>query len=117
MFRLLLLVLILTIAGLVHFMDPYAFANSIPLFVPYKLELIYLTGGLEWMLALGLLIKKFRTISAKITAIYFVLLIPIHLYVALFSIPMFGVSSPLLLWGRTLFQFVFIWWAWSLRKV
>lgn len=117
MLRLIGLSLVLTLAGLVHFMDPYAFANAIPLIVPFKLELIYLTGALEFMLVIGLLIKKTRPLFAKLTAIYFVLLIPIHVYVALFHIPMFGVSDPLLLWGRTLFQFVFIWWAYSLRKV
>jgi len=117
MVRLILLCFILFFAGIVHFMDPYAFANSIPLFVPYKLELIYLTGALEFVLVLGLMVKQGRPLFAKFTAIYFTLLIPIHVYVALFAIPMFGVSSPAVLWGRTLFQFVFIWWAYSLRKV
>lgn len=117
MFRLITLCLILSLAGMVHFMDPYAFANSIPLFVPYKLELIYVTGALEFVLVAGLVLKKSRPLFAQLTALYFVLLIPIHLYVAINSIPMFGVSDPLLLWGRTLFQFVFIWWAYSLRKV
>ena len=117
MLRLIGLTFILGTAGIIHFMDPFAFANSIPLFVPYKLELIYLTGVLEFLLVIGLLIKKTRPLFAKLTAVYFILLIPIHLYVSIYSIPMFGVSDPLLLWGRTLFQFIFIWWAYSLRKV
>lgn len=98
-------------------MDPYSFANGIPLFIPYKLEIIYLTGILEFFLALGILWKKTRVVSSKLTAIYFILLIPIHIYVAFYSIPMFGVSDPLILWGRTFFQLVFIAWAYSLRKV
>ena len=117
MLRLISLCLILALAGLVHFMDPYAFANSIPLFMPYKLELIYVTGALEFLLVAGLMLKRSRPLFARLTALYFVLLIPIHFYVAINSIPMFGVSDPLLLWGRTLFQFVLIWWAFSLRKV
>ncbi len=111
------MIIILTLAGLVHFMDPYAFANSIPPFVPFKLELIYLTGALEFLLVLGLMMKRTRPVFARLTAFYFIILIPIHLYVALYAIPMFGVSDPVFLWGRTLFQFIFIWWAYSLRKV
>lgn len=117
MLRLISLCLILILAGVVHFMDPYAFANSIPPFIPYKLEVIYITGALEWVLALGLLFKKCRPTFAKLTALYFTLLIPIHLYVAIFSIPMFGISSPPLLVGRALFQLVFIYWAWSLKSL
>lgn len=117
MLRLILLCGILIVAGIVHLMDPYSFANAIPLFFPAKLEIIYITGVFEFFLAAGLLIKRFRKKFAIITAAYFVMLIPIHVYVAFNAIPMFGVSDPLILWGRTLFQFVFIWWAYSLRKV
>lgn len=117
MVKLIFLCLILWIAGLVHFMDPYAFANAIPPFIPYKLELIYLTGFFEWVLVLGLLVKKTRPFSAKLCALYFTLLLPLHFYVATFSIPVFGISDPFLLWGRSFFQFILIWWAYSLRKV
>jgi uncharacterized membrane protein len=117
MFRLIFLSLILFLAGVAHLMDPFAFVNAIPLFVPYKLEIIYFTGVLEMILAVGLLWKKTRSPSALLTAGYFLFLLPIHLYVSLNVIPMFGYSDPLLLWGRTLFQFVFVYWAYSLRKV
>lgn len=117
MIRLILLSVILVLAGIVHLMDPYSFANAIPPFLPYKLEIIYLTGVLEFILAAGLIWKKTREMSAKLTALYFVILIPVHIYVSVYSIPMFGVSEPAILWGRTLFQLVFIAWAWSLRKV
>jgi uncharacterized membrane protein len=111
------LALILILAGLVHLLDPFSFINALPLFVPFKLELIFWTGLLEFLLAGGLLFKKTRKLTATVTAVYFFLLLPIHIYVSWYKIPMFGVSSSYLLWGRTAFQFVFIWWAYSIRKV
>jgi uncharacterized membrane protein len=117
MIRLLALCFILIGAGIVHLMDPYSFVNAIPLFMPFKLEIIYATGFLEFILAAGLLYNKSRVLFSTLTAIYFLILLPIHIYVSAFEIPMFGVSDPVMLWGRTLFQLIFIWWAYSLRKV
>lgn len=117
MFRLISLCLLLVAAGIAHLMDPFAFVNAIPLFIPFKLEIIYVTGILEFILAAGLLARKLRPLFAKLTAAYFVLLIPVHIYISMNLIPMFGFSDPSVLWGRTLFQFILIWWAYSLRKV
>jgi len=117
MIRLLLLCLILFAAGLVHLLDPFSFINGIPPFIPFKLEIIFWTGILEFILAVGLILPKSRSLTSKITTFYFFLLLPIHLYVSWNVIPMFGISDPVILWLRTLFQFIFIWWAYSLRKV
>lgn len=117
MLRLILLVFILTIAGILHLMDPYSFVNAIPLFIPFKLEIVYVTGLLEFVLALGLILRKSRALFAKVTAAYFVFLLPVHFYISMNVIPMFGVSDPTLLWARTFFQFILIWWAFALRKV
>lgn len=117
MIKLSLLSMTLIIAGTIHLLDPYSFINAIPLFVPFKMEIIYLTGYLEFILAIGFFIQRIRSAIAVSTAIYFALLIPIHIYVSWNNIPMFGISDPLLLWARTLFQLIFIWWAYSLRKV
>jgi uncharacterized membrane protein len=112
-----LLCLILVLAGAVHLLDPFAFVDALPPFVPAKLELIFWSGIFELALALGLAVRSTRQMTALVTALYFTLLIPVHVYVSWFAIPMFGIRDPALLWSRTAFQFVFIWWAWSLRKV
>lgn len=98
-------------------MDPFAFVNAIPLFLPFKLEIVYGTGILEFILAAGLLVRRLRPLFAKFTAGYFILLVPVHVYISMNVIPMFGFSDPLILWGRTFFQLILIWWAYSLRKV
>jgi uncharacterized membrane protein len=117
MLRVIILSLILALAGLIHLLDPFSFINALPLFLPLKLEIIFWTGLIEFCLAGGLLIRKSRNVTAILTALYFFLLLPIHIYVSWNKIPMFGISDPLSLWARTAFQFVFIWWAYSIRKV
>lgn len=115
--RLILLCMILIVAGAIHLMDPFSFVNALPLFIPYKLEIIFWTGILEFVFVPGLLVKKTRPLFADLLAIYFIILIPIHVYVSWNSISMFGINDPVVLWARTLFQLIFIWWAKSLRKV
>jgi uncharacterized protein len=115
MIRLFLLSLILIVAGLIHLITPEVFLPVMPEFIPFHLEIIYLTGILELVLGVGLVNKKTQDLAAKSTALYFLLLLPLHIYVSIRPIEIFGISSPLLLWGRTLFQFVFIFWALSLQ--
>ncbi len=117
MIRLWGLFLVLIIAGAIHLLDPFSFVNALPPWVPAKLELIFWTGIFEFNLAIGFILRPTRRATAMVTAGYFTLLIPIHVYVSWYAIPMFGIKDPGLLWGRTAFQAVFIAWAWSLRKV
>jgi uncharacterized protein YqjF (DUF2071 family)/uncharacterized membrane protein len=88
---------------------------AIPVIFPFPLEVIYITGVLEIILAFGLLWKKTQNLSAKFTALYFILLLPIHFYVSIEGIEIFGINNQILLWSRTLLQFVLIFWALSLQ--
>ena len=113
--RLFLLSFILFAAGVVHLLRPETFYPLLPDVFDYKKELILGTGYLEIVLALGLCWRRSRDFAAKTTALYFLLLLPVHLYVAVQGIPMFGVSHPFFLWARVLFQSVFYFWALSLQ--
>jgi uncharacterized membrane protein len=117
MIKIIILVFILIAAGLLHLLDPFSLVNALPLFIPFKLEIIFWTGIFEFILAAGILIPKTRSIFAKLCALYFLVLVPIHIYVSWNTVPIFGVKDPFLLWARTLFQAVLIRWAWSLRKI
>ncbi len=107
----------LSLSGIHHLLDPFSLANAIPLFIPFKEEIIFTTGILELIMAIGILIHKWRFYFANSIAIYFFILIGIHIHVAVYQIPMFGISHPLLHWLRTLFQFFLILWVYSLRKI
>lgn len=114
--RLYLLSAFIFIAGIVHLVSPDKFLPAIPPFLPYALLIVYITGVFEILMSITLIIPKTQDLTARILALYFLLLLPVHIYVAYYGIEMFGVDSKLLLWGRTLFQFVFYYWAISLQK-
>lgn len=84
---------------------------AMPSYIPFHLEIIYGTGLIELLLAAGLVFEHTRKISGYLCAAYFVAILPAHIHVAWNGIAMFGISSPILLWGRALFQVVFIRWA------
>lgn len=114
--RLYLLSALVFIAGIIHLISPEKFLPAIPPFIPYAGPVVYLTGVLEIVLALFLLRSRTQDLAAKILAVYFLALLPVHIYVSYYGIEMFGVDNKLLLWARTLFQFVFYFWALSLQK-
>jgi len=72
---------------------------------------------LEIIFAIGLIFSKTRKIFAILTSLYFIAILPSHIHVSVNQIEMFGISSPLLLWGRTGFQVVVIYWAHACGKV
>ncbi|MCR9205653.1 MAG: hypothetical protein NXH75_13805 [Halobacteriovoraceae bacterium] len=102
------LAVIFLIAGVLHIFSPDLFLVAMPPYIPFHREVVYLTGYFEIFLSLGLFFKRTRKNSGLLSAMYFILILPVHLHVSLNEIPMFGISSPWVLWGRTLFQSVFI---------
>ncbi len=97
-------------AAFIHLFSPQYFLPAIPSFIQFPDEIIFLTGLLEIVLALGLLIHRTQNLTAQISAMYLILLIPVHIYVSVFSIEIFGIHNTYVLWARTLFQFVLIFW-------
>ncbi|MBY0415401.1 MAG: DUF2071 domain-containing protein [Bdellovibrionales bacterium] len=92
---------------------PGAFDSAIP-FGP-KWPINFLVGVFEITLALGFFSKKYGDLSARLSALWFICLTPIHIYVSWNQIPMFGVSNPAMLWLRTALQPALYFWALSLQ--
>jgi uncharacterized protein YqjF (DUF2071 family) len=110
----LILTLLLFSAGTLHFFIPQLFNPAIPF--EYKWPINLLAGLIEVCLALGLWPPRFRDRSAQMAALWFLILTPVHIYVSWYQIPIFGISSPVLLWARTFFQPVLYFWALSLQS-
>lgn len=110
----LLLSALLAVAGMLHLVSPELFDPAIP-FAP-KGAINSFAGMLEIVLATGLWFERTRDLAARTSALWFLLLTPIHVYVSWQRIPMFGVSEPLLLWLRTLLQPALYFWALSVQK-
>ena len=104
------------LAGAIHFTAPEKFLPAIPPFISHPEMVIFMTGMLEIILAILLCRKRTQDLAAKALALYFLILLPVHLYVSYYGIERFGVESKLLLWIRTGFQFVLYFWALSLQN-
>ncbi len=58
-------------------------ALMIPDFIPYRLQLIYLTGVIEAAAAIGLLIPKYQRITGWFLVVFFIVLLPFNIYACL----------------------------------
>ncbi len=107
------------LAGVFHFIEARGFAEMIPAFIPLREELVYITGIIEFILAVLLLIPKTREKTGIVTAIYLVLVFPANIYAAIKGIPAPGQeeANQLLLWIRLLFQPLLIWWVLVVSKI
>ena len=110
------MIVVLVIAGIAHFVTPEEFIKAVPPILLAPKFIVFFTGILEFFFAIALMRKSSRPGAAGLLALYFVLLIPAHVYVAFYGIEMFGVSSKTVLWMRTFFQSIFIAWALYIRK-
>jgi uncharacterized membrane protein len=107
------------LAGVFHFIEAQGFAKMIPEFIPLREEIVYITGMIEFILAVLLLIPKTREKAGVITAIYLVLIFPANIYAAIKEIPSPGndEANVVLLWVRLLFQPLLIWWVLVVSKI
>ena len=107
------LVIMFLFTGTSHFTSmKYDFAAMIPAPLPNNLWVIYLTGVLEIVGALGLLIPRTRKLAGICLVLLLVALFPANVYAALNEIPLRG-EAPTPLWLRGPIQLLFIgmvWW-------
>ena len=102
--------------GIKHFQDPSWFVQIVPPILPYKYELVYISGFFEILLGILLMIPKFQSIAAKGLMALLICVYPANIYLAQTNGVALGIS-PLIAWGRLPFQFVFIGLAyWHLKE-
>ena len=95
------------IVGIKHFQDPSWFVQIVPPILPYKYELVYISGFFEVLLGILLMIPRFQSIAAKGLMALLICVYPANIYLAQTNGVALGIS-PLIAWGRLPFQFVFI---------
>tara|TARA_Y100000385_G_C12633506_1_gene442307 strand:- start:101 stop:493 length:393 start_codon:yes stop_codon:yes gene_type:complete len=96
--------------GLNHFIDPSFFLNIMPPYLPFHLELIYVSGALEIILGIGLLFKKYRFFVCWGLIFLLIAVYPANIYLAFNPEPQqaLNISPFLASWVRLPIQFVFI---------
>ncbi len=109
---LLVLALMFVVAGAFHFTSPDFYVSIMPPYLPCHLELVYLSGVLEILGGLGLLVAPIRRVTgyALIALLAAVYLANIHTAMNAGDFAHFG--PPWAFYLRLPVQFVFVAWAW-----
>ena len=104
----------LVVTAIGHFAYTRGMKLMIPCFIPFKTEIVYLTGIIEIMAAIGLLIPQFRVLSAWLLILFFVLLLPANIKAAIehvnFEKGTYDGKGLNYLWTRIPLQIIFIIW-------
>ncbi len=104
----------LVFTGVSHFLYPDGMALMLPEFIPFKKEVIFLTGVIEIAAAAGLLIPRFRKITAWLLIIFFISILPANIHAAINHVNLrtatFDGSGLNYLWFRVPLQIFFIAW-------
>jgi len=109
-----LLAIFMVGAGTMHFVRPDFYMKIMPPYLPFHLELVYLSGVFEAALGLLLLIPRFSRLAAWGIIALLVAVFPANIYV--FQHQELLPASPLLHLLRLPLQLVFIVWAyWHTR--
>lgn len=105
--------------GVLHFTSAPAFVSIMPPYLPWHLELVYLSGLIEIGLGLLLLPRATRSFAAWSLIALYVAVYPANIHMALHDVPVAGLPegveqpSRLMAWLRLPFQFVFMYWAYQ----
>lgn len=96
-------------AGVMHFVEVEAFAGIVPPLLPFPKLIVWVTGVMEMMFAIGLLLPKYRKLSGFWLAPFLLAVLPANIYMAMCNIPLGdSVASPTALWVRVALQFPLI---------
>ena len=104
--------------GAMHFIEPEPFVRIMPPWLPWHLELVYLSGVFEIAGGLGLLVTRTRRLAALGLIALFVAVFPANIHMALNGVQL-DPANPMpewIAWARLPFQFVFIAWAWWIAR-
>ena len=96
--------------GINHFLDPYWFVDIVPPYLPYHIELVYLSGFFEIIFGLLLIFKYSRKYAAYGIILLLIAVYPANIYLAFNEIPQkaMNVSSFFASWIRLPVQFILI---------
>src|SRR5215471_11922040 len=94
-----------------HYKFARGMAMMVPAFIPFKIQLIYLSGIAEMVLGLALLFPGLRSIAGIMLIAMFVLLLPANIYAARkhinFETATYDGKGPEYLWIRIPMQVLF----------
>jgi uncharacterized membrane protein len=99
-----------------HFAFSRGMAMMLPESIPFRLALVYITGIIEIVAAIGLQIPNFKNLTGILLIIFFILVLPANIYAAVKHIDYQTGKDDgnriNYLWFRIPLQILFIIWTW-----
>lgn len=101
-------------AGVMHFVNPDFYLPMMPPYLPWHLELIYLSGVAEIALGVAVLVPALRVWAAWGIIALLIAVFPANIHIALYNVPLGGAAegAGILNWVRLPIQALLIAWAW-----
>lgn len=97
-----------------HFAFTKGMSIMIPDFIPFKTATVYLTGAVEIILAIGLLLPNYQIFTGWLLIIFLILVLPANIYASIKHIDYqkatFDGNGLPYLWFRIPLQILFIVW-------
>ena len=75
--------IMLFFTAIAHFAFNEGMAMMLPPFVPYKKVIVYITGLIEILAGIGLLIRPYRHTISFLLIIFFIVILPANIYAAI----------------------------------
>ena len=104
----------LATTGLAHFAFAKGMAMMLPDFIPARMMVVYITGIMELLAAVGLLLPRYVKLTGRLLIVFFVLLLPANIYAAINHVNLqtatYDGDGPGYLWFRIPLQVFFIGW-------
>jgi len=98
------------LVGILHFAKADFFMNIMPPYLPFPLQLVYLSGAAEILLGSLLMLKKYQTYAAWGLILLLIAVYPANIYLAFNETPQeaLQVSAFAASWIRLPMQFVLL---------
>ncbi|MCE7066927.1 hypothetical protein [Dyadobacter sp. CY326] len=108
--------LMLCFTALGHFKFTKGMSMMLPDFVPFKKEVVYITGIMEILMGIPLLFPAYKQATGVVIIIFFILVLPSNINAALKNLNYekgtYDGAGPTYLWFRVPLQLFFIAWVW-----
>ena len=106
-----------TIVGIKHFIEPDYFLSIIPPYLPFHIELVYISGFFEILFGLMILFPKYRYYGSIGLILLLIAIFPANIYLAQSKEAQeaIGASQQITIW-RLPMQGILIWIAYWIRK-
>ncbi|PLK44445.1 hypothetical protein [Emticicia sp. TH156] len=106
--------LVFTATG--HFIFTRGMTAMLPAFVPFRAFMVYLTGVLEILAAVGLFVPGLWVLTGYLLVLFFILILPANIYAAAnhlnYETGATNGKGLAYLWFRVPFQLLLMGWAW-----